>query len=117
MKKNNFGRLLNASSVGVKYGGGKNTFNYSISKHLLEFFPSNFKELVKFNILINTLRIGLTDTKIHSKINKKNLKKRISMVPMKRMAQPDEIAKIIYYLSSSENTYITNEVISISGGE
>ena len=34
-------------------------------------FPSNFKELVKFNILINTLRIGLTDTKIHSKINKK----------------------------------------------
>ena len=39
------------------------------------------------------------------------------MVPMKRMAQPDEIAKLIYYLSSSENTYITNEVISISGGE
>ena len=30
------------------------------------------------------------------------------------MAQPDEIAKLIYYLSSSENTYITNEVISIS---
>ena len=117
MKINNFGRLLNASSIGVKYGGGKNTFNYSLSKHLLEFFPSNFKELVKFNILINTLRIGLTDTKIHSKINKKNLKKRISMVPMKRMAQPDEIAKLIYYLSSSENTYITNEVISISGGE
>lgn len=117
MKINNFGRFLNASSIGVKYGGGKNTFNYSLSKHLLEFFPSNFKELVKFNILINTLRIGLTDTKIHSKINKKNLKKRISMVPMKRMAQPDEIAKLIYYLSSSENTYITNEVISISGGE
>ena len=117
MKINNFGRLLNASSIGVKYGGGKNTFNYSLSKHLLEFFPSNFKELVKFNVLINTLRIGLTDTKIHSKINKKNLKKRISMVPMKRMAQPDEIAKLIYYLSSTENTYITNEVISISGGE
>ena len=117
MKNNNFGRLLNASSIGVKYGGGKNTFNYSLSKHLLEFFPSSYKELAKFNILINTLRVGLTDTKIHTKINKKNIKKRISLVPIKRMATPHEIAKMIYYLSSNENTYITNEVIAISGGE
>ena len=76
MKINNFGRLLNASSIGVKYGGGKNTFNYSLSKHLPEFFPSNFKELVKFIILINTLRMGLQIQKFILRLIK-NLKKNI----------------------------------------
>ncbi len=117
MKKNKFGRILNASSIGVKYGGGKNTFNYSLSKHILEFIPSIYKDLAKYNILINSLRIGLTNTKIHSKINKKNMKKRIAMIPINRIAEPDEIAKTIYFLSSKENTYITREIISISGGE
>lgn len=117
MKKNSFGRILNISSIGVKYGGGKNTFNYSISKHILEFIPSFSKNLAQNNILINNLRVGVTDTKIHKKIKSKNLRKRISLIPLKRMASRVEIAKFIYQLSSDENTYLTNETISISGGE
>ena len=52
------------------------------------------------------------------RLNKKdNLKKRISLIPLKRMAKPSEVAKYIYFLSSEENTLITNEIINISGGE
>ena len=117
MKKNRFGRILNASSIGVKFGGGQNTFNYSLSKHLLEFIPSIFKNLYQHNILINALRIGVTNTKIHKKITNKNLKYRKALIPIKRFAEPEEISNLIYDLASDKNTYVTGEVISISGGE
>ena len=38
-----WGRILNASSIGVKFGGGKLNFNYSFSKHSNEFIPSDYK--------------------------------------------------------------------------
>ena len=117
MIKNKFGRILNISSIGVKFGGGKKTFNYSFSKNALEFIPSYFNELAKKNILINNLRVGVTKTKIHNKIKNKNLNQRISLIPMKRMANSQEIAKFIYQLASEENTYITRQTLSISGGE
>ena len=47
MIRNKFGRILNISSIGVKFGGGKKTFNYSFSKNALEFIPSYFNELAK----------------------------------------------------------------------
>jgi NAD(P)-dependent dehydrogenase (short-subunit alcohol dehydrogenase family) len=79
--------------------------------------PKMSKEWTKNNVLVNTVRVGLTDTKIHKKIKSKDLKKRINLIPIKRMAQPSEIANFIYYLGSEKNTYISGQVISISGGE
>ena len=67
--------------------------------------------------LIDTLRIGVTNTKIHKKNGKKNLKDRIKKIPIGRMAKTQEIADFIFYLSSEKNTFITGEIISISGGE
>ena len=82
-----------------------------------EFFPSYYKNFFKYNILINALKIGLTNTKLIKKDKNKNIKKRISLIPIKRMAEPNEVAKYIYFLCSDQNTLITKEVINISGGE
>ena len=117
MLKNRWGRILNSSSIGTKFGGGIKSFNYSLSKHLLEFIPGIYKKWSKKNVLINTLRIGVTNTKIHNKNGKKNLKDRIKKIPIGRMAKTQEIADFIFYLSSEKNTFITSEIISISGGE
>ena len=117
MVKNNFGRLLHCSSIGVKFGGGINSYSYSLAKHCLEFIPQHFKNVAKFNLLYNVLRIGVTDTKIHKKLKTKNLKIRQSKIPIKRLANPKEIAEYIFYLSSENNTFISNQVLSISGGE
>ena len=73
MVKNKFGRILQTSSIGVKFGGGKNTFNYSVSKKVNEFIPRDNKIWAANNVLMNTLVIGVTNTKIHNKIAKKNL--------------------------------------------
>ena len=117
MTKINFGRILNVSSIGVKYGGGEYTYNYSFSKHALEFIPSYLKKLANKNILTNVLRVGFVKTKLQKKIKGKNIKKRIQMIPIKRSANKHEISKTIFYLSSEKNTYITNEKITIAGGE
>ena len=82
-----------------------------------EFFPSSLKEKIKYNVLYNCLRIGVTDTKIHQKVINKNMKKRINLIPTKRMASTKEITEYIYFLCSSKNTLITNETLNISGGE
>ena len=117
MIKIKFGRILNASSIGVKYGGSEFTYNYSFAKHALEYIPSYLRKLTSKNILTNILRIGFVKSKVHSMIKGKNIKKRISLIPMKRQAVPNEIAKTVYNLSSEHNTYIGNEVVTISGGE
>jgi 3-oxoacyl-[acyl-carrier protein] reductase len=117
MIKIKFGRILNASSIGVKYGGSEFTYNYSFAKNALEYIPSYLRKLTSKNILTNVLRIGFVKSKVHSMIKGKNIKKRISLIPMKRQAVPSEIAKTIFNLSSDHNTYISNEIVSIAGGE
>ena len=116
MIKNKWGRILNCSGIGVKFGGGKYNYNYSLSQHCREFIPSTFKDLAKNNILINNIRIGVTDTKIHKKI-KKNIKNRIKLIPINRMATTKEMASYITNLSSESNSYMTGQTISVSGGE
>jgi NAD(P)-dependent dehydrogenase (short-subunit alcohol dehydrogenase family) len=117
MIKKKWGRVVNSSSVGVKFGGGNKTFEYSLSKHLNEFIPSHFKKIADKNIFYNTIKIGLTNTKIHKKIPNRNLTKRTKLLPIKKMASPKDIANYIYYIASNENQFITNETINITGGE
>lgn len=117
MEKRKYGRILLSSSIGTKFGGGPNSFAYSLSKFNNEFFPSYYKNLTKKNILINTLQIGVTDTKIHKNLPKKNLKQRVKLIPIKRMARTKEVADYIFFLSSSENTLLSRTVLNISGGE
>ena len=118
MIKNKWGRIVNGSALGIPYGGGEFSYNYNLSKHCLEFIPGKLKLLAKNNVLINNLRIGHTDTKIHKKMKKSLFgKKRINLIPLNRMALPKEMAEYLYFLGSEKNTYMTNETISATGGE
>ena len=113
-----WGRILNCSSIGVKFGGGINSYNYALSKHCLEFIPNNYKSWAKKNVFINNLRIGVTNTKIHKRM-KKNLKikERLKLIPISRMAEPKEIAVYIKNLATEDNSYMTGQTITVSGGE
>ena len=118
MVSQKWGRILNCSSIGIKFGGGFNSYNYSLSKHCLEFIPGIYKSWAKRNVFINNLRIGVTNTKIHKKMKKNlNMKKRIKLIPANRMAEPKEIANYITNLTSDKNSYMTGETITVAGGE
>ena len=51
------------------------------------------------------------------KMKNKDLKTRTKLVPTKRMADPKDIAEYIFYISSANNTFITSEIVNITGGE
>ena len=119
MLSQKWGRVLNCSSIGVKFGGGKNSYNYSFSKHCLEFIPSSYKSWAKKNVFINNLRIGVTKTKIHKKMKRKNqsMQKRLKLIPINRMAEPKEISDYIVNLTTESNSYMTGQTLNVSGGE
>jgi NAD(P)-dependent dehydrogenase (short-subunit alcohol dehydrogenase family) len=117
MIEQGWGRIVNLSSIGVKYGGGEKTFCYSLSKHALEFFPQDHKAWAASNVFINTLRVGVTDTRMHKVDPDKDMSERVSMIPIQRMATPEEIAKTVYWLGSEKNSFITGQVITAAGGE
>ena len=54
---------------------------------------------------------------MHNKINKKNLLKRASLIPIKRVGEPKEISNFINFLISENNTYLSSQIINFSGGE
>ena len=116
MKKRKWGRIVNTSSIGTKFGGGLNNFAYSLSKFNNEFFPNYFKQFYSKNIIINSLQIGLTKSKMNKKL-KKNYKERVKLIPLKRMANPKEVANYIFLLCGDKNTLLTGSVVNISGGE
>ena len=117
MIHNKWGRILLASSIGTSFGGSEKTFLYSLSKFSNEFIPKIFRKKYAKYILYNVLKIGVTDTKLHRKIPNKNLKKRINLIPIKRMATTQEVSKKIFSLASEENTLVHGQIINISGGE
>ena len=118
MLKQKWGRILNCSSIGVKFGGGKNSYNYGLSKHCLEFIPNRYKDWANKNVLINNIRIGVTRTKIHKRMKKNlQLKHRLKLIPAKRMAKPQEISSYIVNLVIDKNSFMTGETITVAGGE
>ncbi|WOT06890.1 SDR family oxidoreductase [Shewanella youngdeokensis] len=118
MKHNNGGSIVNVSSInGVTPGDFQGI--YSITKAAVISMTKAFaKECAQFNIRVNALLPGATDTKFASTLvnNPKILELAMAHVPMKRVAQPDEMAGTVLYLVSDAASYTTGTSINVDGG-
>lgn len=118
MSKKRSGRIINISSIGVKFGGSTTTVHYSASKAALEAVTKSMaKAGAPFNVLVNAVRAGVTDTPFHEKIGKNDLSGRIQMIPLKRLATPAEISNVVLFLASDKSSFMTNSVVDVAGGE
>ena len=118
MSKKKNGRIINISSGGWKYGGGKTTVHYGASKAALEALTIAFaKRGAPHNVLVNAIRPGATKTPFHKKIGRNDLSARVNLIPLKRLAKPSEISNAVLFLASSKSSFITNTIISVAGGE
>ena len=118
MIERGWGRIVNVSSVSVSHGGAARTIDYTFSKAALGTMTWTLsKSLAPKNVLINAIRVGVTDTKIHQLNPIKNLEDRIRTIPIGRMADPGEIAETIFFLCSDRASFISGTVLEATGGE
>ena len=117
MVERGWGRIVHASSIGVKFGGGSDSFLYSLSKHAQEFIPRAARLWVAQGVLVNIVRVGVTATRAGAKYPSKRMDDRVALIPARRAATTEEIAEIFFWLGSERNSYISGEVITAAGGE
>jgi len=74
-------------------------------------------ELAPFNVQVNAVSPGFVDTDLtHQILKPEDIKQLVETIPQGRLAQPDEIAKVVLFLCSDDNTYITGQNIVVDGG-
>lgn len=116
MIKQNYGKIVSIASV-VASSGNFGQTNYVASKAgIIGFTKSLSLEVAKYNINVNCVSPGFTDTDMIKSIPKKYLDTLLSKIPLKRFAKPQEIASLVLYLVSEEANYITGQNIGINGG-
>lgn len=117
MKENQFGRIVNIASIwGVITRPGRSM--YTTSKHaIIGLTKTVAVEWAEWNILANCISPGFTKTELTRNTNTLEQIEEIEQkIPIKRMAEPIEMAKAIAFLASSSNTYITGQNLTIDGG-
>ena len=110
------GRIILVSSV-VGLLGQAGQANYAASKAgLVGFARSLARELGSRNITVNVVAPGPVDTDMTRKLGDDKLKAFADLVPLGRIATPDEIAGVIAFLASADAAYITGAVLPVDGG-
>ncbi len=111
------GRVVNVSSIAVKFGGSARSMHYAAAKAAVETMTVSFaKQGAPKNILVNCVRAGVIDTPFHGKFSK-DMKRRVAVIPLKRMGKADDVASLIAHLAGPGGDFITGQVISVTGGE
>lgn len=109
------GRIINTASIGVL--GNPGQANYSASKMgVIGLTRTLALELARKNITVNAISPGFTKTPMTEGIPDKVSQWMLDRIPLKRPADPEEIASVHAFLASDEASYITGQVIFVDGG-
>ena len=116
MMKQRSGRIVNVASVAGLYGN-PGQMNYSASKAaIIGMTKTTAKEFGSRNITCNAVAPGLIRTPMTDVLSDELKEKMISAVALKRYGEPEEIASVVSFLVSDNASYVTGQVIEISGG-
>ncbi len=116
MLKNNYGRIVNIASIAGKEGN-PNASAYSTSKAgVIGLTKSLGKELAENNIAVNCVTPAAAKTRIFDQMTQEHINYMLSKIPRKKFAKVDELASLVTWLSSEENSFSTAAVFDLSGG-
>ncbi|MDF1655012.1 MAG: 3-oxoacyl-ACP reductase FabG [Coxiellaceae bacterium] len=116
MVKARWGRIINISSV-VGSMGNLGQANYCAAKAgVVGFAKSLGIEFARYGITVNNVSPGFVDTDMTRALPEKQREELLKMIPMKRMAEPSDIADAVGFLASDKASYMTGETLHVNGG-
>jgi NAD(P)-dependent dehydrogenase (short-subunit alcohol dehydrogenase family) len=117
MKKNGYGRIVNIASIFGVVSKSKRSI-YSTTKFGLRGMTMTVSnEMARYGVLVNAVSPGFVLTDLTRKnLSPKERKEISSQIPMGRMAVPADISRVIIFLASDLNTYLTGKNIVVDGG-
>lgn len=116
MMKQRSGKIINVASVAGLYGN-PGQINYSASKAaIIGMTKTIAKELGSRGINVNAVAPGFIQTPMTDMLTDEQKKSILNLIAMKRYGLPEEIAGVVSFLASKDSSYVTGQVIEISGG-
>ena len=116
MRDQDYGRIVNVASIAGKEGN-PNAAAYSAAKAgVLAFTKSIAKETAEKNISVNCITPAAARTRIFDQISQQHIDYMLSKIPRGRFVQVEEIAAMVTWLVSEENSFTTGGVFDLSGG-
>ena len=116
MLANKYGRIVNIASIAGKEGN-PNAAHYSTSKAgVIALTKSLGKELAAYDIAVNAVTPAAAKTAIFDQMKQEHIDFMLSKIPRNRFVTVDEVASLVAWIASAENSFTTGAVFDISGG-
>jgi 2-hydroxycyclohexanecarboxyl-CoA dehydrogenase len=110
------GKIVNISSDAGRVGSMGETVYSAAKGGLIAFTKSLARELARYQINVNCVCPGPTDTPLFQRQPERMKEALIRAIPFRRIAQPSEVAQSVLFFLSRRSDYITGQVLSVSGG-
>jgi len=117
MIENKSGKIINITSI-FGHCTKEQRMSYTTSKYALSGMTKTMSvELAPHNILVNSVAPGFTETDLTRQVlGQEGINEVSKQIPMRRLAQPKEIANVVMFLASDNNSYLTGQNIIVDGG-
>lgn len=117
MRERGWGRIVNIGSINGQ-AGQFGQVNYSATKAAIQGFTKSLaQEGARFGVTVNTVAPGYINTDMVAAVAPEQLAKIVAKVPVGRLGEAHEIARVVAFLCADESSFITGSTISINGGQ
>jgi 2-hydroxycyclohexanecarboxyl-CoA dehydrogenase len=116
MMERNSGKIVNVGSDAGRVGSSGETVYAGAKGGLIAFTKSLAREVARYNINVNCVCPGPTETPLLFAVPEKHLEAFKRAIPFRRFGKPEEVADAILFFASSRSDYITGQVLSVNGG-
>jgi 2-hydroxycyclohexanecarboxyl-CoA dehydrogenase len=110
------GRIVNIASDAGRVGSLGETVYAGAKGGLIAFSKSLARETARYNISVNCVCPGPTDTPLMAEVPDKYRELFIKAIPMRRLGKPSEVADAIVFFAGPQSAYVTGQILSVSGG-